>query len=134
MTSKLPQLFNGHAPIDLHYLFWEAVLKFEEWEPYDGQPLVTFENSHIPISDVFNAMRTCTDIVPAALVGSVVARLNKPWVGHGPLGEMSFSTAARIMSLLIRKRRLNPAFAPAFDTAYAADWNRSRHSHNGSLR
>lgn len=134
MTSILPQLFNGHAPIGLHYLFWEAVLKFEEWEPHEGQPHVTFEGAHIPISDVFNAMRKCTDIVPAALVGEVVARLSKPWVGHGPLGEMSFSTAARIMSLLVRKRRLNPAFALAFDATHAADWSRSQHSYNGSLR
>lgn len=134
MTSKLPQLFNGHAPIDLHYLFWEAVLKFEEWEPYEGQPTVTFESAHIPISDVFNAMRKCTDIVPAALVGEVVSRLNKPWVGHGPLDEMTFSTAARIMGLLVRKRRQNPAFALAFDATHAADWSRSRHSYNGSLR
>lgn len=113
MTSTLPTLYDGHAPINLHYLFWEAVLAFEEWQPHEDEPTVRFENSEVPIYDVFTSMRGCTDTVPAALVSSVVVRLHKPWVGHGPLSEMTFSTAARVMNLLMRKRRVNPAFGLA---------------------
>lgn len=119
MKATLPPLFNGHAPINLHYLFWEAVLEFEEWQPHEQEPAVNFEGSPVPISEVFSAMRQCTDIVPVALVGSIIARLTKPWNGHGPLNEMSFSTAARVMGLLSRKRLRTPVAGSAFGAGAA---------------
>jgi len=51
-------------------------------------------------------MRECTDIVPANIVGAVTERLTKPWEGEGPLDQMTFSTAARVMRVLVRKRLL----------------------------
>lgn len=104
MTNALPPLHNGHAPITLQQLFREAIYAFEEWNAEMAEPFVTFEGKILPISVVFEAMRGCTDIVPANVVGSVTERLTKPWQGEGPLDEMTFQTAARVMGVLVRKR------------------------------
>ncbi|MBP1861617.1 BRA0787 family protein [Rhizobium herbae] len=106
MTSALPPLHNGHAPITLQELFREALYAFEEWETERTEPIVTFEGRIIPISLVFEAMRDCDDIVPMNSVSAITERLSKPWKGEGPLDQMSFSTAARIMRVLVRKRLL----------------------------
>jgi hypothetical protein len=106
MTNALPPLHDGHAPITLQELFREALYAFEEWDMELTEPLVTFEGRVIPISLVFEAMRQCDDIVPMSLVGAVTERLTKPWEGEGPLDQMTFSTAARVMGVLVRKRLL----------------------------
>ncbi len=106
MTNALPPLHNGHAPITLQELFREALYAFEEWDTELTEPIVTFEGRVIPISLVFEAMRECDDIVPMNIVGAVTERLTKPWEGEGPLDQMSFSTAARVMGVLVRKRLL----------------------------
>ncbi|APO75450.1 hypothetical protein AM571_CH02643 [Rhizobium etli 8C-3] len=106
MTNALPPLHNGHAPITLQELFREALYAFEEWDTELTEPIVTFEGRVIPISLVFEAMRECDDIVPMNIVGAVTERLTKPWEGEGPLDQMSFSTAARVMRVLVRKRLL----------------------------
>lgn len=106
MTNALPPLHNGHAPITLQELFREALYVFEEWDTELTEPIVTFEGRVVPISLVFEAMRECDDIVPNNIVGAVTERLTKPWEGEGPLDQMSFSTAARVMRVLVRKRLL----------------------------
>jgi len=106
MTNALPPLYNGHAPITLQQLFREALYAFEEWDTGLTEPLVTFEGRITPISLVFEAMRECNDIVPMNLSTAITQRLTKPWEGEGPLDQMSFSTAARIMRVLVRKRLL----------------------------
>lgn len=106
MTNALPPLHNGHAPFTLQELFREALYAFEEWETELTEPIVTFEGRIIPIGLVFEAMRECDDIVPMHSVGAITERLSKPWKGEGPLDQMSFSTAARIMRVLVRKRLL----------------------------
>jgi hypothetical protein len=106
MTNVLPTLHDGHAPITLQQLFREAVHAFEEWNTDSTEPLVTFEGRIFPISAAFEAMRGCTDIMPSNLLGAVTERLTKPWEGEGPLDTMTFSTAARVMSVLVRKRLL----------------------------
>jgi hypothetical protein len=106
MTNALPPLHNGHAPITLQELFREALYAFEEWETELTEPIVTFEGRIIPISLVFEAMRECDDIVPMNSVSAITERLSKPWKGEGPLDQMSFSTAARIMRVLVLKRLL----------------------------
>jgi hypothetical protein len=40
------------------------------------------------------------------IVGAVTERLTKPCEGEGPLDQMTFSTAARVMRVLVRKRLL----------------------------
>jgi hypothetical protein len=106
MTNALPPLYIGHAPITLQQLFREALDAFEEWDTELTDPIVTFEGRVIPISLVFEAMRECDDIVPMTIVSAISDRLTKPWEGEGPLDKMSFSTAARIMRVLVRKRLL----------------------------
>lgn len=106
MTATLPSLSDGHAPITLQYLFRDALEQFENWDSFSPEPSVVFGRDDISISDTFDALRGCSDIVPANLVGDITARLTKPWDGEGPLDEMTFSTAARVMSVLVRKRLL----------------------------
>lgn len=106
MTATLPSLSDGHAPITLQYLFRDALEQFENWDTFSPEPSVAFGRDDISISDTFDALRGCSDIVPANLVGDITARLTKPWDGEGPLDEMTFSTAARVMSVLVRKRLL----------------------------
>jgi hypothetical protein len=104
MSNALPPLHNGHAPFTLQELFREALYAFEEWDSELTEPIVTFEGRVVPISNVFEAMRQCDDIVPMNIVGAVTERLTKPWEGEGPLDQMTFSTAARVMGVLVRKR------------------------------
>lgn len=106
MTSTLPDLQDGHAPITLQYLFRDALHEFEDWGAFVQEPEVSFGRESVRISEVFEALRGCSDIVPANIVGNVADRLTKPWDGGGPLDEMTFSTAARVMSVLVRKRLL----------------------------
>ena len=106
MSHALPALHEGHAPITLQQLFREALYAFEEWDSEVTEPIVTFEGRIFPLSVVFEAMRECTDIVPNNIVSAVTERLTKPWEGEGPLDTMTFSTAARVMGVLVRKRLL----------------------------
>lgn len=116
MTKALPPLCDGHAPITLQELFRDALFAFEEWKPHMEEPSVSYEGSFYPISAVFGAMRECTDIVPMNVVGEVTERLTKPWEGEGPLHEMTFSTAGRVMGVLVRKH----FFTEHLDEAHAA--------------
>jgi hypothetical protein len=104
MKNVLPPLHEGHAPFTLLQLFREAVDAFEEWAGELTEPIVTFEGRIIPISAVFEALRGCTDIMPSNLLGAITERLTKPWEGEGPQDAMTFSTASRIMGVLVRKR------------------------------
>ena len=106
MSNALPTLHEGHAPITLQQLFREALDAFEDWNTETTEPLVTFEERIYPISAVFEALRGCTDIMPHNLLGDITERLTKPWEGEGPLDTMTFSTAARVMGVLVRKRLL----------------------------
>jgi hypothetical protein len=102
MTATLPRLLDGHAPITLQYLFRDALDQFESWTAFSPEPNVMFGKDAVSISDAFEALKGCTDIVPANVVGDITERLTKPWEGEGPLDEMTFSTAARVMSVLVR--------------------------------
>ena len=104
MTNVLPPLHEGHAPITLQQAFREAIDAFEEWDIEVTEPIVMFDGRIVPISAVFEALRGCTDIMPGNLLGAVTERLTKPWESEGPLDTMTFSTAARVMSVLVRKR------------------------------
>ncbi|MDM9628710.1 hypothetical protein QTL95_22710 [Rhizobium sp. S152] len=126
MSNALPPLHNGHAPFTLQELFREALYAFEEWDAELTVPIVTFEGRVVPISQVFDAMRLCDDIVPMNIVGAVTERLTKPWEGEGPLDQMTFSTAARVMGVLVRKRLLANGGADIAAVAAQADESRSR--------
>ncbi|MBP2234109.1 hypothetical protein J2Z31_000599 [Sinorhizobium kostiense] len=129
MTNFLPELYEGHAPITLQTLFRDALEAYEDWGEGMPEPIVSFEGKVLPISAVFEWMKPCTDIMPANMIGIVTDRLTKPWSGSGPLDKMTFSTAARVMSVLVRRRlirfgrgsieafvqRFNPAQRPGHD-------------------
>ncbi|WP_337267039.1 hypothetical protein [Oryzifoliimicrobium ureilyticus] len=127
MTNALPPLHNGHAPFTLQQLFREALYAYEEWDDNEvTEPIVMFEGRIVPIREVFEAMRHCTDIVPKNIVEAVTERLTKPWEGEGPLDQMSFSTAARVMSVLVRKRLLANGVADPVAVASKTIERRSR--------
>lgn len=113
MLNFLPDLHEGHAPITLQHLFRDAIDTFYDWKTDEPEPSVMHEGTLIPISAVFDAMRECTDILPKTARELVTERLTKPWDGEGPLDVMTFSTAARVMGVLIRKRRLQEGEAPS---------------------
>ncbi len=119
MAHILPALENGHAPITLQQYFRESLNEFEDWQVGDPEPVLEIGPEIVPISDVFGALRGCTDIVPANVVGGVTERLTKPWEGEGPLDEMTFSTAARVMSVLVRKRQLEDGRVASMTESYS---------------
>ena len=106
MLNFLPDLHEGHAPITLQHLFRDAIEAFDDWKVGEAEPSVMHDGMLVPINTVFDALRDCTDIVPKTVREMVTERLTKPWDGDGPLDAMTFSTAARVMGVLIRKRRL----------------------------
>lgn len=106
MNNLLPQLHEGHAPITLHQLFREALEAYDDWIEGTDVPVVYYQGTPVPIDVVFDHMRNCTDILPNNMVSAVTERLTKPWTSASPLDEMTFSTAARVMCVLTRKREL----------------------------
>ncbi len=106
MNNRLPQLHEGHAPITLHQLFRDALEAYDDWVDGGETPTVYFQGMPIVLDVVFDHMRDCTDILPNNMVSAITERLTKPWSSDSPLDEMTFSTAARIMCVLLRKREL----------------------------
>ncbi|MCB5202912.1 hypothetical protein LH464_10565 [Neorhizobium sp. T786] len=108
----LPHLSDGHAPITLHNLFREALFAFDDWSIGENEPVVESADGVVSIGEIFVHMRGCTDILPSHLVGEITDRLSKPWEGDGPLNEMTFGTAARMMSVLVRQNRMAYRYLP----------------------
>ena len=106
MKNLLPQLHEGHAPITLHQLFRDALDAYDDWVDGEEAPSVYHQGVPVQIAIVFDHMRDCTDILPNNMVSAITERLTKPWNSDSPLDEMPFSTAARVMSVLVRKREL----------------------------
>jgi hypothetical protein len=106
MNNRLPELHEGHAPITLHQLFRDALEAYDDWIEETEVPMVYYQGMPVPIGVVFDHMRSCTDILPNNMVSAITERLTKPWSSDSPLDEMTFSTAARVMCVLIRKREL----------------------------
>ena len=120
MNNLLPELHQGHAPITLHQLFRDALDAYDDWGVGAAEPMVSYEGEDVPISVVFDHMRACTDILPNNMLGAITERLTKPWTTDNPLDEMTFSTAARVMRILSRKRELRSA-ASDFDAPANVD-------------
>lgn len=107
MTHFLPDLYEGHAPITLQHLFRDAIHAFDDWSNGDPEPAVMHEGRLVPIGAVFNAMRDCTDVAPRALIEIVTDHLTRRFENDDALDRVRFSTTARIMTVLLRKRRLH---------------------------
>lgn len=84
----------------------QSSVRFEEWDAELAEPIVVFGGRIVPISYVFEAMRNCNDILPMNVADAIKAWLTKPWKGDGPLDQMNFSTASRVMGVLVRKKLL----------------------------
>ncbi|WP_455274031.1 hypothetical protein [Rhizobium herbae] len=106
MNNRLPELHEGHAPITLHQLFRDALEAYDDWADEMDVPVVFHMGMPVPIGLVFDHMRDCTDILPNNMVSAITERLTKPWNSNSPLDEMTFSTAARVMCIMVRKRQL----------------------------
>ncbi len=105
MNNLLPDLHEGHAPITLHQLFRDALEAYDDWVDGDDVPMVYHQGMPVSIAAVFDRMRDCTDILPNNMVSAITERLTKPWSSDSPLDEMTFSTAARVMGVMVRKRQ-----------------------------
>ncbi len=106
MNNLLPELHEGHAPITLHQLFRDALEAYDDWTDETDIPVVYHLGNPVSIGLVFDHMRDCTDILPNNMVSAITERLTKPWSSGSSLDEMTFSTAARVMCVVIRKRQL----------------------------
>ena len=106
MNNRLPELHEGHAPITLHLLFRDALEAYDDWGDETDVPLVFHLGMPVPIGQVFDHMRDCTDILPNNMVSAITERLTKPGSSNSSLDNMTFSTAARVMCVVIRKRQL----------------------------
>lgn len=68
MVRLLPALHEGHAPIQLHLAFEDALDAFETWGPNQPEPQVVFEEKPVAISAIFGRMRSCSDLLPQRLL------------------------------------------------------------------
>jgi len=71
MTRLLPALHEGHAPIQFHLAFSDALDTFSSWEQDTREPFVEIDARQVPISSLFGRMRTCTDILPGRVLDDV---------------------------------------------------------------
>ncbi|MBP1859901.1 BRA0787 family protein [Rhizobium herbae] len=106
MNNPLPELHEGHAPITLHQLFRDALEAYDDWVDGTEAPIVYHQGMPVSIGIVFDHMRDCTDILPNNMVSAITERLSKPLSRNSPLDDMTFSTAARVMCVMVRKRQL----------------------------
>jgi hypothetical protein len=104
VTEKFVELVDGHAPITLQHAFRDAVEAYEAWPPGASEPTIDYEGRSLSLSAVFNALTGSTDILPTDMLLDVKAYLTKPISSDGPFEETTFSTAARVMNILVRKR------------------------------
>lgn len=107
MNNLLPEMHEGHAPITLHLLFRDALEAYDDWADETDVPVVYHLGMPVPIGLVFDHMRDCTDILPNNMVSAITERLTKPLSSNSSLDEMTFSTAARVMCVVTRKRQLH---------------------------
>lgn len=98
MREKLPVLFEGHAPTELHEAFDAALAAFEDWSHGDEEPAVAIIGVALPISVLFGRMRACTDVLPArvradieAVTGEDFATVSEP---------VTYADAARVLRTL----------------------------------
>jgi len=71
MTRLLAALHEGHAPIQFHLAFSDAIEAFSAWEPSAPEPFVEIDGIQVPISSVFGRMRSCTDLLPVRVLDDV---------------------------------------------------------------
>lgn len=104
MPEKLPDLYQGHAPIALQYAFHEALEALEDCRRDGSEPFVFLEGEMFRVTDVFASMLECTDVVPLR-TRSLLEALTRP-ISHAATGAGTdvYATWADIMLRECRKR------------------------------
>ncbi len=106
MTSLLPPLHDGHAPIYLHHAFQQAVDAYEDWTLGPEEPVVPVNGRLARIGVIFRRLWNCTDPTPRHTLDAM-----KDIVPHSviPTGQWrdsaTIAEAARIMSAALERRR-----------------------------
>lgn len=98
MTTVLPALHEGHAPIFLHQAFDDALNAFEDWTPDVAEPQIEFDGRAVPISAVFGRMRQCTDLLPSRMLETVKA-VTREDTAFGE-NQVTYAEAATLMRTL----------------------------------
>ena len=111
MVRLLPALHEGHAPIQLHLAFEDALEAFEKWAPYQPEPEVVFEEKPVVISAIFGRMRSCSDLLPQRLLDHVcaVSRIEQHELSAG---SATYSHAALVLrALCVERLKAENAYA-----------------------
>ncbi|MBB5703293.1 hypothetical protein FHS76_003193 [Ochrobactrum daejeonense] len=106
MSSLLPPLHDGHAPIYLHHAFQDAVDAYEGWSPETAEPVVRINGKATRISVVFRRLWNCTDMVPRHTLEALKDIVPCALTYQGQWKENpTFAEAARLMRAAWEKRK-----------------------------
>ncbi|MBN9044213.1 MAG: hypothetical protein J0H18_00940 [Rhizobiales bacterium] len=106
MTSLLPPLHDGHAPIYLHHAFQDAVDAYENWNPETAEPVIHVNGKATRIGVIFRRLWSCTDPVPRHTLEAVHDILPSGLLHAGSLTENpTFAEAARLMRTALEGRK-----------------------------
>lgn len=94
MTTVLPALHDGHAPIFLHQAFDDALDAYEGWDIDHDEPEIVLNGRNVRISAVFGRMRQCTDVMPLRIVETVRAVTRNDALGDD---QNTYADAAALM-------------------------------------
>ena len=105
MSSLLPPLHDGHAPIYLHHAFQDAVDAYEDWTLESAEPVVQVNGKITRISVVFRRLWNCTDMVPRHTLEALKDIVPSTLVHAERWKEnATFSEAARVMPAALERR------------------------------
>lgn len=106
MSSLLPPLHDGHAPIYLHHAFQDAVDAYEDWALETAEPSVQVNGKVTRISVVFRRLWNCTDMVPRHTLEALKAIVPTGIIHAEHWKETpTFAEAARIMRVALEGAR-----------------------------
>ncbi|RCS24664.1 hypothetical protein DUT91_04035 [Phyllobacterium salinisoli] len=104
MTSLLPPLHEGHAPIYLHNAFQDAVDAFEDWIAGADEPAVDVNGKTTRISVVFRRLWSCTDPVPMRTIDALNVLVPEARLERRETRNTTYAHAARAMRSLCEQR------------------------------
>ncbi|WP_139973909.1 hypothetical protein [Ochrobactrum sp. CGA5] len=106
MSSLLPPLHDGHAPIYLHHAFQNAVNAYEDWALEESEPSVQVNGKITRISVVFRRLWNCTDMVPRHTLEALRDIVPSGFIHTENWKETpTFAEAARIMRAALEGRK-----------------------------
>ncbi|MBR7653839.1 hypothetical protein HED50_14815 [Ochrobactrum oryzae] len=106
MSSLLPPLHDGHAPIYLHHAFQDAVDAYEDWALETAEPSVQVNGKVTRISVVFRRLWNCTDMVPRHTLEALKDIVPTGFIHAEHWKETpTFAEAARIMRAALERRK-----------------------------